>query len=84
MPRETTSLPPGMEPRKWKAGNLLRWQEYTAHNKSGIHVVPENDDRIHSCVEECFCAPQLNQHGVWIHNSFDCREEYSEGYRKRH
>ncbi len=39
-----------------------------------IDITPLNDLKKHEVGGDCWCNPELNEDGVWIHNSLDNRE----------
>jgi hypothetical protein len=84
MPKFTMPVPLGEELGKYVPEHFLRWRSLESNEvPPTFHRVPMNDDRRHNCRSHCFCKPELNQNGVWIHNAFDGREDYEEGYRKK-
>jgi hypothetical protein len=54
--------------------------------KGCVHVIPIDDLADHDIGDKvtCFCDPQVDEDGLYIHNSFDGREDYEEGKRKHH
>lgn len=48
------------------------------------HVVPMQDTQAHTVSETCPCCPVQDNETptLWVHNSFDGREQYEEGWRK--
>ena len=49
------------------------------------HVYPTNDLREHILSLDCPCMPILDEEdNIVIHNSFDGREAYERGERKKH
>ena len=41
---------------------------------NSLHVVPLGDFREHDSLPTCWCKPQENEPGLWVHNSMDRRE----------
>lgn len=58
------------------------WRVDVVHEpEHGIHVVPVDDLREHTCSCTCWCRP-VDDHeepDVWMHNSLDQRERYEKG-----
>jgi hypothetical protein len=50
--------------------------------KSGNHVVPISDLRLHEDCRDCWCSPSIRGREV-SHNSLDGRELYEQGARMR-
>lgn len=44
-----------------------------------IHVIPRGDLRDHDQSPECWCRPDEDEPGLWVHNSLDGRESYEQG-----
>lgn len=81
--RNTKALPPGVTRVRWvDEPRPLRWDGYKGFKDGDFHIIPENDDRSHTCNKNCWCEPREQEDRKWIHNSFDRREDYEEGYRK--
>jgi hypothetical protein len=82
--RPTQAMPPGMPAQKWDANvpKVLGWDTYESHVNKDLHIIPVNDERRHSCISGCWCAPVEMSNRRWIHNSFDRREDYEDGLRK--
>ncbi len=55
-------------------------------NESDYHVYPIDDLREHdtSGDRECWCRPELNEFGCWLHHAMDQREKYERGELKYH
>lgn len=47
-------------------------------------VIPLYDEQYHNFGLDCWCNPQVSNEGILVHNSFDGREAYEQGIRKRH
>ena len=49
-----------------------------------VHVVPVADLRPHETefALDCWCEPEVNDHGIIIHHAADGREGYQSGQRK--
>lgn len=83
MPRQTLPIPPGKKPALYDEGPSLKFSRWESKKEPiTVHAIPDNDDIIHRCASDCWCNPSINDHGVWIHIPFDCREEYQNGLRK--
>ena len=46
------------------------------------HVFPCGDTGAHVMAEDCPCAPQMDDNGVWIHRAYDDREAYATKKRR--
>jgi hypothetical protein len=62
----------------------LGWMVYECRDHEETHVIPMNDLREHVEEETCWCNPRYggeqNDHELWVHASFDNREEtYEKG-----
>ena len=51
-------------------------------NKGRVHVVPANDMREHEPSPDCWCDPEVTEHGSIVHASMDEREKFETGERK--
>ncbi len=53
---------------------------------SDYHVYPIDDLRDHdtSGAAECWCKPEQNEFGCWVHHSMDQREKYETGELRMH
>lgn len=58
---------------------LYGWQ--LARCDNGIHMIPVGDIRDHMD-EDCLCGAERDEHGLWVHNSFDGREAFENNERK--
>jgi hypothetical protein len=62
-----------------RAAGLHGWQLAPCEN--GAHLIPVGD--LHDHMDEgCSCGVVQNEHGLWVHNSFDGREAFENHERK--
>lgn len=81
--RTTKPLPYGHAHVRWvDEPKPLRWDGYQGATDGDYHIIPQNDDRNHTCNRHCWCDPLEQDGRKWIHQSFDRREDYEQGYRK--
>jgi hypothetical protein len=45
------------------------------------HIVPDLDNRKHTCTSRCWCRSVENEDGNYVHNSWDGRELFERGER---
>lgn len=59
-------------------------RERVAHQEvDQYHVVPSDDIKEHILKgKNCWCRPEMNEDGVFIHNSADGREDFETGKRR--
>lgn len=46
------------------------------------HVMPEYDYKPHEMSSKCWCRPDTEDEGFFVHNSMDGREDFEEGRRQ--
>lgn len=57
----------------------MSWAVYTYYGH--VHVCPNQDDKVHYLTPSCDCEPYFDGL-VYIHQSWDGREEYERGLKK--
>lgn len=57
------------------------WWDIHHCNFGSQHVIPMHDTHPH-IPHDCTCNPRRNEDGVYVHNSFDGREDFETGKRK--
>lgn len=82
----TRSRPQRKPPIRPENDQLVRW--YTLQTQwHGVHVLPTNDTYEHLHTGSCPCGVHCEGEGpdelIWVHDAFDGREAFDEGYRRR-
>ena len=55
------------------------WRLWTTEEYGLPHLIPDDDLKEHTMeLKLCWCRPNKNEDGLYIHNSMDRRELYEE------